>query len=44
MRHGAPVILTVLASQMVADGYVFWVSANGVWLTEQVPPLYLKQE
>jgi putative RNA 2'-phosphotransferase len=44
MRHGVPVILTVLASQMVADGYVFWVSANGVWLTEQVPPLYLKQE
>jgi putative RNA 2'-phosphotransferase len=42
MRHGFPAILTVLASQMVADGYAFFVSENGVWLTEKVPPRYLK--
>jgi putative RNA 2'-phosphotransferase len=42
MRHGFPVILTVLASKMVADGYEFYLSENGVWLTEQVPPRYLK--
>ncbi len=42
MRHGFPAILTVLASKMVADGYEFYISENGVWLTEQVPPRYLK--
>jgi putative RNA 2'-phosphotransferase len=42
MRHGIPVILTVLAGQMGTDGYNFFVSENGVWLTEHVPPRYLK--
>jgi putative RNA 2'-phosphotransferase len=42
MRHGFPAILTVLAEQMAADGYNFYISDNGVWLTESVPPRYLK--
>jgi putative RNA 2'-phosphotransferase len=42
MRHGFPAILTVLAGKMVEDGYKFYISENGVWLTEQVPPRYLK--
>lgn len=40
-RHGAPVVLAVRAAAMAADGYVFFHSANGVWLTDHVPPQYL---
>ena len=42
-RRGTPVILTVDAARMHRDGHRFYVSANGVWLTEQVPPEYLAQ-
>lgn len=42
-RHGAPVIYEVLAGEMVKDGYVFKLSANGVWLTEKVPVQYLRK-
>lgn len=41
MRRGAPVILVVRADEMVAAGHRFQVSANGVWLTEHVPPRFL---
>jgi putative RNA 2'-phosphotransferase len=40
-RHGAPVILQVMAKQMQEDGFQFFVSANGVWLCDSVPPTYL---
>ena len=40
-RRGKPVVLTIDARQMVADGHVFFRSANGVWLVEPVPPAYL---
>ncbi|GLZ29703.1 putative RNA 2'-phosphotransferase [Lentzea sp. NBRC 105346] len=40
-RRGKPVILTVRAGEMHADGYEFRVSANGVWLTSHVPAGYL---
>ncbi|MFC5601456.1 RNA 2'-phosphotransferase [Deinococcus cellulosilyticus] len=40
-RRGKPLILTINAQKMHRDGYVFYVSDNGVWLTEQVPPQYL---
>ncbi len=40
-RRGQPVILTVDAGRMHRDGYKFLVSANGVWLTDSVPPGYL---
>lgn len=40
-RYGRPVILAVDARQMHADGYVFFVTGNEVWLTEEVPPKYL---
>ncbi|WP_298608372.1 RNA 2'-phosphotransferase [uncultured Thiothrix sp.] len=42
MRHGMPIILLVDAQQMQADGYLFYCSANHVWLTEKVPAKYLK--
>ncbi|MEU9129772.1 RNA 2'-phosphotransferase [Kitasatospora sp. NPDC048540] len=40
-RHGRPVVLVVDAAAMAAAGHVFRVSANGVWLTDSVPPRYL---
>jgi putative RNA 2'-phosphotransferase len=40
-RHGKPAVLTVDAARMRADGHVFFLSANGVWLTEHVPAGYL---
>jgi len=40
-RGGAIVILTVDAAAMARDGYAFFRSDNGVWLTDEVPPPYL---
>jgi len=40
-RHGQPVIFHVLAKEMQEAGHQFYVSANGVWLTDHVPPKYL---
>jgi putative RNA 2'-phosphotransferase len=40
-RRGKPVILVVDAARMAADGHVFMVSSNGVWLTEAAPAAYL---
>ncbi|WUH96701.1 RNA 2'-phosphotransferase [Spirillospora sp. NBC_00431] len=42
-RRGKPVILTVDAGRMAADGHEFRVSANGVWLADSVPPEYLRE-
>lgn len=36
-RHGKPVVLTVASGQMQAQGYAFYRSQNGVWLTDSVP-------
>lgn len=41
-RRGAVAILTVDAATMARDGHRFYRSANGVWLTELVPPHYLR--
>ena len=40
-RHGRPRVFEVHAGQMAADGYVFYRSVNGVWLTKEVPARYL---
>jgi putative RNA 2'-phosphotransferase len=40
-RHGVPIVLTVAAGAMQAAGFAFYRSANGVWLTDHVPPEYL---
>ena len=39
-RHGAPILIAIDARQMLIDGYTFFKSENGVWLTEHVPPKY----
>ena len=43
-RHGTPVVYGVLAGRMYADGYTFYRSVNGVWLTKEVPAGYLVKE
>ncbi|HZS07362.1 MAG TPA: RNA 2'-phosphotransferase [Blastocatellia bacterium] len=40
-RRGRPVVLEILSGQMHRDGYQFFQSANGVWLTEHVPAQYI---
>ena len=42
-RHGKPVVYTVAAGEMQKDGYVFYQSVNGVWLTKTVPVEYLSR-
>jgi putative RNA 2'-phosphotransferase len=37
-RRGEPVILRVDAAALHADGQLFYQAANGVWLTDHVPP------
>lgn len=44
IRHGIPVVLRVRAGGMFRDGYTFYRSANGVWLTEAVPRSYLEKD
>lgn len=41
-RHGQPVVLVVQAGAMQMDGYAFYQAENGVWLVDQVPPVYLQ--
>ena len=41
MRHGKHVVMVVNAEKMRWDGFVFYLSDNGVWLTERVPPEYI---
>lgn len=43
-RHGKPVVYRVDAQKMVQDGFEFYVSVNGVWLTKEVPVRYLSKE
>ena len=40
-RRGQPVVLTIDAARLHADGGVFYLSVNGVWLTDAVPPAYI---
>ena len=40
-RHGTPCVYTIDAGKMARDGYIFYLSRNGIWLTDAVPPEYL---
>ena len=42
-RHGVPKIFLVESGKMFFDGYKFFRSVNGVWLTEHVPAKYLRE-
>lgn len=41
-RRGFPIVFQVEALAMYGAGHTFYCSDNGVWLTETVPPQYLK--
>ena len=40
-QHGRPRIYQVHSGQMAAEGFIFYRSVNGVWLTKTVPLHYL---
>ena len=42
-RKGNPAVLQVMAMQMYLDGYDFYISENGIYLIDYVPPGYIKQ-
>ena len=42
IRYGKPAILQIDAARMSAKGYKFYVSANEVWLIDEVAPEFLK--
>jgi putative RNA 2'-phosphotransferase len=42
-RYGKPVVLKVHAEEMVQAGFQFYLSENGVWLTDHVPVNYISQ-
>lgn len=42
-RRGKPIILEVDTKAMIQDGCVFYLSENGVWLTDNCLPKYLQK-
>ena len=42
-RHGKPAVLAVAAARMHDEGFTFFVTGNGVWLTDAVPAEYLRE-
>jgi putative RNA 2'-phosphotransferase len=40
-RHGKPVVFAIDSAAMHAKGHRFYVSVNGVWLTDHVPAEFL---
>ncbi len=42
-RHGKPVIYKILAGEMSDQGYLFYRSVNGIWLTKEVPLRFLEK-
>ncbi|MBY0550100.1 MAG: RNA 2'-phosphotransferase [Candidatus Obscuribacterales bacterium] len=42
VRHGQLVLLEVLSKKMFDEGFLFYLSDNGVWLTERVPVAYIR--
>lgn len=40
-RHGKAVVLTVRSGEMSRQKHKFFLSENGVWLTEEVPAVFL---
>jgi putative RNA 2'-phosphotransferase len=40
-RYGKPLILKIKAQLMYEQGFTFYLSENGVWLTDSVPEAYI---
>lgn len=41
-RHGKAIILTINAQEMALKGHKFYISTNGVWLTDAVPTEFIE--
>lgn len=41
-RYGKPIVFKINTQKMLKSGCKFYVSANGVWLIENVPPEFLE--
>lgn len=42
-RRGTPIVLVIESGRMFRDGHEFFLSENGVWLTDAVPPAYIRE-
>ena len=42
-RHGKPIVFTIRSGDMHKEGVVFYLSANGVWLTDFVEAKYISE-
>jgi putative RNA 2'-phosphotransferase len=42
VRYGKPAIFKIDTEKMLAENFKFYVSANGVWLADEVPPQFLE--
>jgi putative RNA 2'-phosphotransferase len=42
-RRGRPIVLVIESGRMFRDGHTFYRSENGVWLTDAVPPAYIRE-
>jgi len=41
-RRGVPIVLPVHSGEMAAAGIAFFLTPNGVWLTERVDPVFIE--
>lgn len=41
-RRGKPIILTINTDKMYKEGYLFYLSENGVWLTDNIPSHFIQ--
>ena len=41
-RRGKAIILNIASGEMHKKGFEFYLSENGVWLTDHVPAEYIK--
>lgn len=42
IRHGSPIVLSIDTGAMLKAGYKFYKAPNGIWLTEDILPKFLK--
>jgi putative RNA 2'-phosphotransferase len=42
-RHGVPLLFRVASVEMHRQGHTFFFSKNGVWLTDEVPAVFLRK-
>lgn len=41
-RHGSPVVLSINIEAMIRGGYKFYKAQNSIWLTGDIPPIFLR--